>query len=162
MGGIEPHWIWLTLGLVLAGLEVIVPGVYLIWLALSAIITGLLVFGSDQLGGTMGPAGQVVSFVFLALIFVYSARRWLRESPIESSDPLMNNRTGRLVGETVLVTQAIAHGGGRVKLGDSEWLARGPDAAAGEYVRVSGAEGSVLLVERLALPPGGAVEPAAG
>jgi len=159
--GIDPHWLWLTLGLVLAALEMIVPGVYLIWLAVAAIITGLLVLGADQLGGSMGLAGQVVSFVFMALIFAYSARRWLRESPIESSDPLMNNRTGRLVGETVQVTQAIDHGSGRVKLGDSEWLARGPDAAVGEYVRVSGAEGSVLLVERLALP-GAAVEPAAG
>ena len=161
MGGVEPHWIWLTLGLVLAGLEVIVPGVYLIWLAVAAIVTGLLVIGTDQLGGTMGLAGQVVSFVFMALIFAYSARRWLRDSPIVSSDPLMNNRTGRVVGQTVLVTQAIAHGDGRVKLGDSEWLARGPDTAAGEWVRVTGAEGSVLLVERLTLP-GGAVEPTGG
>ena len=38
-----------------------------------------------------------------------------------------------------------------MKLGDSEWIARGPDAAAGERVRISGSEGAVLLVEPMYL-----------
>lgn len=42
MDGLEPHWVWITLGLVLAGLEMLVPGVYLIWLAVAAIATGVL------------------------------------------------------------------------------------------------------------------------
>ena len=40
---------------------------------------------------------------------------------------------------------------GRVKLGDSEWIAHGPDVAVGERVRVKGSEGAILLVEPLAL-----------
>ena len=38
-----------------------------------------------------------------------------------------------------------------MKLGDSEWIARGPSVAAGERVRISGSEGAVLLVEPLNL-----------
>ena len=144
--GLSAHWVWLTLGLILAGLEMLLPGVYLIWLALAAIATGVLTLAFD-----LSLPLQVIDFVFLSLIIAFSAKRFLGERPIESTDPLMNRRGARLVGETALVVQAIEHGSGRVKLGDSEWLARGPNVAAGERVRVSGSEGAILLVEPLNL-----------
>jgi len=143
---LNDHWIWMTLGLMLAGLEMLVPGVYLIWLGIAAIITGVMTLGLD-----LSPAVQLVDFVFLSLIIAFSAKRFLGERPIESSDPLMNRRGARLVGETALVVQAIEHGSGRVKLGDSEWMVRGPDVAAGERVRIRGSEGAILLVEPLTL-----------
>ncbi|WP_369026717.1 NfeD family protein [Qipengyuania sp. RANM35] len=145
MDGIEHYWIWLILGLALAVLEMLVPGVYLIWLAAAAIVIAAITFVS-------GPplAVQVIAFVSLALVFAFSAKRWLRERPIESTDPLLNNRGGRLVGETALVTAAIESGSGRVRVGDSEWIARGPDAAAGERVRITGNSGAELLVEPIA------------
>jgi membrane protein implicated in regulation of membrane protease activity len=148
---LEAHWVWLTLGVILAGAEMLVPGVYLIWLALAAIVTGVLTAGLD-----MSLPYQVVNFVSLALIFAFSAKRFLRDKPIESSDPLMNRRGARLVGEAAVVVQAIEHGSGRVKLGDSEWIARGPDMPVGEHVRVSGSEGAILLVEPFNLLPDGA------
>ncbi|MGX7894172.1 NfeD family protein [Tsuneonella sp. HG222] len=147
ISGIEAHWVWLTLGLVLAGLEMLVPGIYLIWLALAAIVTGVLALAFD-----ISLPMQIVDFVFLALILAFSAKRFLRDKPIESSDPLMNRRGARMVGETALVTVAIEHGSGRIRVGDSEWIARGPDAAMGQWVRIVGSEGSSLLVEPVALP----------
>lgn len=146
LDGFGAHWVWLTLGLVLAGLEMLLPGVYLIWLAVAAIITGVLTLAFE-----LSLPVQVVDFVFLSLIIAFSAKRFLREKPIESADPLLNRRGARLVGETALVVEAIEHGSGRVKLGDSEWIARGPNVAAGERVRVTGSEGAVLLVDRLNL-----------
>jgi len=152
---LDAHWVWLTLGLVLAGLELMVPGVYLIWLAVAAIITGVLTAALD-----LSLPFQVIDFVFLSLIIAFSAKRFLRDRPIESSDPLMNRRGARLVGETALVVQAIEHGSGRVKLGDSEWIARGPSVAAGERVRISGSEGAILLVEPLTLLSDEGTQPA--
>ena len=154
--GLEAHWVWLTLGLVLAGLELMVPGIYLIWLALAAIATGVLTLTLD-----LSLPLQVIDFVFLSLIIAFSAKRILRDKPIESSDPLMNRRGARLIGETALVVQAIEHGSGRVKLGDSEWIARGPDVAAGEHVRISGSEGAILLVEPVGLLSDEGGQPAA-
>jgi len=155
LDGLDAHWVWLTLGLVLAGLEMLVPGVYLIWLAVAAIVTGVLTLTLD-----LSLPIQVVDFVFLSLIIAFSAKRFLRDRPIESSDPLMNRRGARMVGETALVVQAIEHGSGRVKLGDSEWIARGPDIAAGERVRISGSEGAILLVEPLTLLSDESTQPA--
>ena len=120
----------------------LVPGVYLIWLAVAAIITGLLTFGL-----ALGLPFQIVIFVSLSLIAAFSAKRILRDSPIESADPLMNQRGSRLIGDMATVTQAFAGGTGRVKHGDSEWLARGPDLDTGEQVRITGSEGAILLVE---------------
>tara|TARA_Y100000296_G_scaffold39782_1_gene45891 strand:- start:75 stop:524 length:450 start_codon:yes stop_codon:yes gene_type:complete len=149
MDGIETYWIWLVIGLALALLEMLVPGVYLIWLAMAALAIAVLAFVSAP-----PLALQVIAWVSLSLIFAFSARRWLRDRPIVSSDPLLNNRAGRLVGETALVTQAIDSGTGRVKVGDSEWTARGEDAEAGARVRIIGARGTELLVEPVALIEG--------
>ena len=157
LGGVESHWLWLTLGLVLAGLEMLVPGVYLIWLAVAAIVTGVLTLMFD-----VSVPLQIVDFVFLSLIIAFSAKRFLGERPIESSDPLMNRRGARLVGETAVVVQTIEHGSGRVKLGDSEWIAHGPNVAVGERVRVSGSDGTILLVEPLRLLPDEDAAPAEG
>ena len=148
-GGLEAHWVWLTLGVLLAGLEMLVPGVYLIWLGLAAIVTGVLT-------GLLHPSlpVQVIDFVFLSLIIAFSARRFLRDSPIVAADPLMNRRGARMVGQTAVVVQAIERGSGRVHFGDGEWNVRGPDLAVGEQVRITGSDGATLLVEPLALPPG--------
>lgn len=147
LDGLGAHWIWATIGLILAALEMVVPGVYLIWLAVAAILTGVFAFGLDLSIGS-----QVIIFVSISLIAVYSARRVLRDTPIESADPLLNQRAGRLIGETAIVTQAFDGGTGRVKLGDSEWLARGPDLDVGARVRITGSDGAILVVEPVAVP----------
>ena len=142
--GSQPHWLWLALGLLLAVGEMAIPGVFLIWLAGAAVVTGLVSWALP-----LSLALQVVLFVALALVSVFVGRNWLRANPIEGADPLMNDRGARAVGEMVMVTQVIEGGNGRVKLGDSEWLARGPDAEPGTRMRVSGHDGAVLLVEHL-------------
>jgi membrane protein implicated in regulation of membrane protease activity len=141
---LDAHWAWLALGLILAVAEIVIPGVFLIWLAGAAIVTGLLAWAMP-----LSLALQIVIFAALAIAAVFSGRRFLRAHPVESPDPLMNDRGGRLVGETVVVTSTIVGGTGRIKYGDSEWLARGPDAEPGTRMRVSGHDGTVLLVEHI-------------
>jgi membrane protein implicated in regulation of membrane protease activity len=138
------HWFWLALGLLLAVGEMAIPGVFLIWLAGAAIVTGLVTW--------IVPIGlplQVVLFSVLALASVFAGRNWLRRNPVEAADPKMNDRGARLVGHTVVVTAAIDGGEGRVRVGDGEWLARGLDAEPGTRMRVCGHEGTLLIVEHL-------------
>jgi membrane protein implicated in regulation of membrane protease activity len=68
---------------------------------------------------------------------------------VVSADPMLNDRGGQLVGETVVVASAIDGGRGKVRHGDSEWLAKGPDAEPGSKMRVAGHDGTVLIVEHL-------------
>lgn len=144
LDGIDPHWTWLALGLVLAALEMAVPGVFLIWMAGAALITGLVTWAFP-----IPTAWQIVLFAVLAIVSVFSGRRYLRGNPVVGADPKMNDRGARAVGETVVVTHAIDGGSGRVKLGDSEWIAKGPDAAPGTRMRVAAHDGAVLLVEHM-------------
>ncbi len=142
IASLAPHWFWLTLGLVLAGAEIVAPGFFLIWLAAAAIITGLL---AVVLPITV-PI-QIGMFAVLSIVTVYAARRWLIQNPIVSDDPLLNDRGARMVGELVTVTEAIRDGEGRVKVGDTVWKAKGPNAAVGARMRVTAVDGATLQVE---------------
>lgn len=141
LSDLDAAWLWLIAGVVMAGLEMILPGYFLIWLACAAFVTGLLAAVVD-----VPLAVQLVTFIAVTGASVYAAREWLDYAGTHSTDPLMNDRGKRLVGTGVIVTQAIEGGEGRVRLGDSEWLARGPDAPIGTRLVVTGNEGSVLLV----------------
>jgi membrane protein implicated in regulation of membrane protease activity len=73
---------------------------------------------------------------------------WARWGPNRSDEPTLNRRGAQLVGETVVVDQAIEAGGrGSVRAGDTVWPAEGAVAKAGALVRVTGAKGNVLTVE---------------
>jgi membrane protein implicated in regulation of membrane protease activity len=143
---LEPHWLWLIAAAMLGIAELIVPGVFLIWIAAAAAGTGLLtlLFG-------VGIAFQFALFALLSIASVYAGRRWYNMHPVETSDPLLNNRGARLIGRTVTVVTAIEHGEGRVKVGDSVWNCRGPNCEAGTRVRITGAQGTCLDVEPVAL-----------
>ena len=140
--GIEPAWWWLIAAALLAGAEIIAPGFFLIWLGGAAFITGIatLVLGLPH-------AAQFLLFAVAALALVLTGRRFFRYADVPSADPLLNERTGRLIGQVVTVVEPIDDTGGRVKVGDGVWSARGVHAGVGERVRVIGADGNVLRVE---------------
>lgn len=149
VAGLEPHWIWLIVAVALGIAELIVPGVFLIWLAAAAALTGLaaLILGIPL-------AFQFALFALLAIGSVYLGRRWYSNNPVESSDPLLNERGARLIGKTVIVVEAVDEHRGRVRIGDSEWSARGGPAPAGDQVRIVAIDGNCLRVESTAaLPP---------
>jgi inner membrane protein len=142
LNGMEQHWFWLSIGLALGVLEMLMPGFFLIWLAGAAIITGLVAWVVP-----IGFAGQIALFAVLSIAAVFWARKYMKDNPIESSDPLLNQRGARYIGEVVTLVTAIQDGRGRAKIGDGEWPVRGPDAAAGAKVRVVSADGGMLVVE---------------
>lgn len=144
LDSVSTHWFWLSLGLILGVAEMVAPGFFLMWLGLAAIIVGLLDYFLP-----ITVAYQVAMFAILSVLAVFAGKKFLQENPIESDDPKLNDRGARLAGEIVTVVEAISNGHGRVKVGDSVWSARGANAAEGSQVRVTGADGAVLLVEAI-------------
>ena len=139
---ISTHWFWLSLGLLLGVAEMVAPGFFLMWLGLAALIVGGLDYFLP-----ITVAYQVAMFATLSVLTVFAGKKFLQDNPIETEDAKLNDRGARLTGEIVTVVEAITNGHGRVKVGDSVWSARGVDAAIGSRVRVTGADGAVLLVE---------------
>ena len=134
--------IWVLAGLALLLAEMVLPGVYLLWIGLAAIGTGLfdLLFAPIPLG-----TRAVVFLVLLAASITAGLRLKKRARP-----PVrVNTPDAGLVGRTGTLT-ALAGTGGRVRIGDSDWAARiSGEAAAGDVVRVDGVDGTVLIVRRL-------------
>ena len=139
------YWWWLIAAALLGILEIFIPGVFLVWMAIAAAITGAI--------AAFLPIAfpyQLGIFALLAFSAVYSGRRYYEKNPVASADPKLNERAARQIGKTVTVETAIQNGQGRVRIGDSLWIARGPDAPAGSQVVVVSADGSALSVELVA------------
>jgi membrane protein implicated in regulation of membrane protease activity len=73
---------------------------------------------------------------------------WAHPSVIPTDQPDLNLRASQLVGRVVLLEEAIEHGRGKARVGDTLWTVEGPDAPVGAQVRITAAHGTVLKVER--------------
>jgi membrane protein implicated in regulation of membrane protease activity len=134
---------WLALAVVLGVAELLVPGVFLVFLAIAAAIVAAATLVLPDLP----LAAQIGAFGMWSVVTVMIGRRWYRDYPVETSDPLLNDRARRLVGETVIVAEPIVAGRGRVRVGDGEWPAAGPDSPAGARMRIVSVTGGVVMVE---------------
>jgi membrane protein implicated in regulation of membrane protease activity len=146
---VEPGWLWMIGGVLLLIAEIIAPGFFLVFIGAAAILAGAftLLFG-------LGLAPQLALFALYALLAVLVGRRVYSNRAPDSSDPLLNDRVARLVGKVVTVVADVDEHHGRVRVGDSEWSARGGPANTGEQVRITGVDGNCLNVEPVrTLPP---------
>jgi inner membrane protein len=131
-------WNWMVLGFVLLTLEILVPGVFLLWIGLAALVVGALSLMFWNAGFWIWEI-QVVVFLALALVSAYSGKRIMGKRGDATDQPLLNRRGDQLVGRTATLTEPITNGRGRVKIGDTMWRVSGPDLPTGTTVRVKAA-----------------------
>ncbi len=131
-------WNWMVLGLILLVLEIIVPGVFMLWIGIAALLIGTL---SLQLWGSgfWTWQVQVVAFLALSLASAYVGTRIVRSRNGETDQPLLNRRGEQMIGRTATLSEPIREGRGRIQLGDTLWRVSGPDLPVGARVRVTGA-----------------------
>lgn len=145
---IDTEAIWIIVGILLLCIEMIAPGMYLMFLGAAAMLTGILGYALP-----LSLPLELLIFAIFSVGSVYVAKRWFDVYPIISNSPLLNARIAQMIGQTVTVVEPIEHGHGRVKVGDSVWPASGPDAPQGARMKITGAEGNCLEVEPVeALP----------
>lgn len=143
--GLGAARVWLIAALALGIAELAAPGIFLVFLAIAAAITGVAVFALPALP----LAAQLGSFAVWSAVAVLIGRRWYGDYPVTSADALLNDRAARLVGEVVTVEAAIEGGRGRVRVGDGAWPATGVDAPVGTQLRVIAIADGVLVVQAL-------------
>ncbi|MBN9071855.1 MAG: NfeD family protein [Rhizobiales bacterium] len=139
-------WNWMAFGFVLLALEILIPGVFLLWIGIAAILTGVV---SLQLWywEMWAWQAQVLLFLVLSLISAYICHRFGGSKKARSDQPLLNQRGAQLLGRTATLTEPISNGRGRIQLGDTLWRVSGPDLPAGARVKVAGvAESDLELV----------------
>jgi hypothetical protein len=136
LASIGPAWGWILAALLLMGGELLIPGIFLVWLGLAAFVTGLVQVGFDPPW-----QAQLPLFAVFSAITVTVATRLNREQV-----PVLNRGAHGLIGREIVLEAAIADGYGRARIDDTLWRVAGPDLPAGQRVRVTGAEGTVLTV----------------
>ncbi|HSX73932.1 MAG TPA: NfeD family protein [Shinella sp.] len=139
-------WAWWVLGIVLLILEVLMPGVFLVWIGIAAIVTGALsLLLWDAAFWTWH--AQWLVFAVLSLVAVLIGRRIVSARGTPSDQPHLNQRGQSLVGRTATLEQPISEGRGRIRLDDTMWSVQGPDLPVGARVRVTESNGRDLTVE---------------
>lgn len=138
------HWSWWILALALFVIELAMPGVIFLWLALAASATGLAVWIIPDIGWQL----SFVIFAVLSVIAIVIGRKVWRPGHTPSEDPTLNRRAEQYIGQTFALETDLKNGRGRIHVGDSSWLASGPDLPSGSKVKVTAVNGSVLQVEQ--------------
>ncbi len=140
----QTFWYWLIGGVLLCAAEVFAPGMFLLWVGLAALATGLLMIVFDP-----GFAWSLMIFGAFAIAAVVVGRKIYGAAEKESDQPFLNRRADAMVGRTYVLAQPIKAGEGRLAVNDTHWRVRGPDLPAGTKVRVTAVEdASILLVEQ--------------
>ena len=149
MGDLEAGWIWAIGGLLLLIAEMVAPGFFLIFIGVAAIATGVFTMMFD-----LGLAPQLILFVIYTAVAVMVGKRWYAQPNEGDQDHSLNDPARRIVGRVATAVEAVDAHGGRVRLGDGEWSARGGPAAVGDKVTVTAVDGNCLTVEAVrTLPP---------
>ena len=131
----------MILAAILFVLELVSPGIFLMWFGVAAAITGLIVFRYD-----IGWQWQILSFGGLSLVSALLANKYLTRNPSESERPLLNERAIQLVGQSFDLLDPIVNGRGSIKTGDTVWRVEGPELPRGTRITVVGTDGTLLKV----------------
>ncbi len=136
-------WYWLIAGVVMVIIEMIVPAAYFLWMGISALLVGLLLF--------LAPATplmiQVIVFGVISIVSVVLYKRYQKQNPRHKDQPNLNRRGHQYVGRVFTLDEAIVNGVGKVKVDDSTWKVKGADLPVGTNVRVTSVEGTILYIE---------------
>ncbi len=135
-------WSWMIAAAILFVLELTAPGIFFMWFGVAALVTGLIVFRYD-----ISWQWQLLWFCGLSLASVLLANRYLRQHPLESERPLLNERATQLIGKSFDLVDPIVNGRGSIHSGDTIWRVEGPELPQGTRIKVVGVDGSVLKVE---------------
>lgn len=140
-------WHWLVLGMVLVGLEMLVPTFFLLWFGLGAVITGVVV--------ALLPMGFAVQFLLWALCSLAMMGIWLKWFKNPDRTRAGQAKEG-VLGITGLVTRAVPEMGEgeilfqRPVLGADRWPAVADEAIpAGAKARVVDVLGQTLKVQKI-------------
>ena len=133
-------WTWWVIAGLLLLAELIVPGVFFMWLALAAAVVGVVDIFAD-----LSWQIEIAAFAVLSVLIVLFVRPRLRKHEGDNSN--LTQRMYDYVGRSYVLDEPIVDGRGKVRIDDTLWVVTGADRAKGEWVKVTAVDGSRLIVE---------------
>jgi inner membrane protein len=135
-------WDWFIAGGLLLVLEVLAPGVFMLWLGLAAMLVGAI---STFVDWTW--QAQFIAFAVFSVAAIPLWRRLSMQVGTTTDQPFLNRRAEALVGRIFTLEKPIVDGSGTIPVGDTVWRITGADVPAGSRVKVVRVEGTALHVE---------------
>ncbi|MEL6476208.1 MAG: NfeD family protein [Pseudomonadota bacterium] len=148
LDGASPWW-WVALALTLGAFELMTFSYFLLWLALAALATG----GALWLGPEMSGMLQVALFAFLSMALTAIGYVFVKRRAPEEVETGLNNRTAALIGRKAVVAGPFEADTGPVEVDGIRWrgrLASGPTPEIGDVLEITGADGMLLHLSRVA------------
>lgn len=141
-------WTWVAVGLLILGIEIMMPSTFLLWPGLSALVVGLITLIIGNEAAIWPWQAQVLVFLILSVMIAVIGKRIMKNKDYNKSEnPNLNERGAQLIGQTAILADPIANGMGRIKIGDTTWRVKGDDAKAGAKVTVVDYDAGTLIVE---------------
>ena len=135
-------WNWFIVAAVFLLIELLAPGVFMLWLGLAAIMVGVI-----SLGAVLSWQAQLITFAVLSFACIPLWRYFARKVERPVDRPFLNRRAEGYVGRVFTLEKPIVNGIGTVRIEDTVWRVSGPDLPAGSRVKVARADGADLEVE---------------
>jgi len=135
-------WAWFVAGGLLLVLEVLAPGVFMLWLGLAALLVGVISLFVDWPW-----QAQFVAFAAFAVAAIPLWRRLALKVEAATDQPFLNRRNEAFVGRIFTLEKPIVDGTGTLGIDDTVWRITGADVPAGSRVKVTRVDGTALRVE---------------
>jgi inner membrane protein len=136
-------WYWIVCGAILIGLEMLLAGVFLLWIGLGAVAVGLLLVFLPELSLTW----QLLLFAVTMVASLGTGIYFHRKPNAVTDAPRLNNELQGLIGRHLIAASDFVAGVGRVRVGDTTYSALCEEiVATGDQVRVTAVESGRLRV----------------
>jgi membrane protein implicated in regulation of membrane protease activity len=138
-------WYWWVIALVLLAIEILAPGFFFLWMAISGFVTGAMVLLIPSASMNV----QVFVFSVLSVVAIIVWKFYGKKHPIASDHPLLNKRGDQYIGRVFSLYEPIKNGQGKIKVDDSIWKVHGEDCNIYSRVKVIAVRGTVFEVEKV-------------
>ena len=139
-------WHWMVLGAVLIVIELLAPGIWVLWLGIGAMATGIVVLFLADFSWQL----QAVIFSGFSVVSVIIGRVIMRRGKQSEDHPMLNRRADQYIGQVFILENDTKLGRSDVRIGDSLWRVqlsdRSAELSAGARVSVTGIDGATLIV----------------
>jgi inner membrane protein len=138
-------WTWWVIAGIFLLVELMLPGVFFMWLALAAALIGIIDLFAD-----LSWQVEIALFAVFSVLLVLFVRPRVKFPEGESSN--LNRRMYDYVGRSYVLDEPIVNGRGKVRIDDTLWTVSGTDLGKGEWIKVTAVDGTRLVVEPAGRP----------
>lgn len=136
-------WHWWILACLILVLEMLLPGVIFLWLAIAAAVSGVIVLIVPDISVEL----QLIAFGVASVVSFVLGRRVLRPGRSGLDEEDVSSASSSLVGKTAILDDNTSNGRIRQSVYGSSWVLQSEgELSKGQKVRVYGIDGNTLLI----------------